>query len=145
MKDKLNLIPVRVGWKAGSYGISQHSAEADVLELKTVVKENDGAEKELKIRFPSFAEVRFYNFNFGEHHYNGFVIQGPSGEFMEDTFDWSGFAPSANPGFYEVNKSAWFQERDMYVSLAAKGYKHYILVGADSYVEVLATGDVEYI
>lgn len=144
MKDKLNLIPVRVGWKAGAYGISTNTAEADVLELKTVVKENDGTEKELKIRFPQFAEVRFYNFNFGEHHYNGFVIQGPSGEYMEDTFDWSGFAPSANPNFYEVANSAWFQEREKYVPLAAKGYRHYLLVGNDSYVEVLAAGEIAY-
>ncbi len=107
--------------------------------------------KKLSISFPSFAEVRFFNFNFGEHHYNEYEIKGPDGNFLEDTFDWQqlnhifqekGSCP--NPYFYEVLNTAWFEEKEIYKPLAAKKFKHFLLVGYDSYLEILAVDDVQY-
>jgi hypothetical protein len=75
------------------------------------------------------------------------MIQSPEGTFLEDTADWSPYASlfkekgiCPNPYFYEVQNTGWFNEKEVYQPLAKKGFKHYLLVGYDSYVEVLAKG-----
>ena len=150
MQEKRKLVPVQVNWKAGAYGINIEGSEAEALTVNTIVTLADDSEKKLTITFESFAECRFFNFNFGEHNYNEFLIQSPEGAFLEDTADWAPYASlfkekgvCANPYFYEVENTGWFNEKEVYQPLAKKGFKHYLLVGYDSYVEVLAMG-VEY-
>ncbi|WP_143310267.1 hypothetical protein [Chitinophaga vietnamensis] len=150
-KEKIRLLPLEVAWKAGAYGISIDGSEADKLTITTIINLAIGDPKELRIEFSSFAEVRFFNFNFGEYNYGAYLVNAPTGEFVEDTYDWqsldahfkeSNICP--NPYFYEVQNSAWFEEREIYQALLKKNFKHFILVGYDSYVEVLARDDIQY-
>ncbi len=151
MKEKRKLVPMQVKWKAGDYGINIEGSEQATLTVNTIVTLSDDSEKKLTISFESFAECRFFNFNFGEHNYNEYLIQSPYGTFLEDTADWSsyvilfqgeGLCP--NPYFYEVQNTNWFNEKEVYQPLAKRGFKHFLLVGYDSYLEVLAKDDVKY-
>lgn len=148
IKDKMKLLPVNVGWRLGAYGIGFEAAESDVLTVKSIATFQPRERQQVAISFPSIAECRFYNFNFGEHHYNEFLIRAPSGEFVTDTYDWKehdlfwkekGVCP--NPYFYEVENTGWFDEREIYGDLRKQGFRHFLLVGYDSYLEVLAKGD----
>lgn len=145
ISDKMKLVPVSVKWKAGAYGISITTQEADALQVETIVRNNDGVEERIAIRFATFAACRFFNFNFEEQHYDAFLIKAPSGVFVADTYDWKNEEPfyretgiCPNSGFYEVENTGWFEERSIYTKLKEKGFKHYILLGYDSYLEILA-------
>ena len=151
MQEKRKLVPVQVNWKAGAYGINIEGSEGEALTVNTIVTLADDSEKRLTITFESFAEIRFFNFNFGEHNYNEFLIRSPEGTFLEDTADWAPYALyfrekgiCPNPYFYEVQNTGWFNEKEVYQPLVKRGFKHFVLVGYDSYVEVLATAEVGY-
>jgi hypothetical protein len=151
MQEKRKLAPVKVNWKAGAYGINIAGSEGEALTVNTIVTLADDSEKRLTITFGSFAEIRFFHFNFGEHNYNEFLIQSPEGTFLEDTADWDPYALyfrekgiCPNPYFYEVQNTGWFNEKEVYQPLTKKGFKHFLLVGYDSYVEVLAKEGVGY-
>jgi hypothetical protein len=150
MQEKRKLVPVQVNWKAGTYGIYIDGSEQSTLIANTIVTLADGSQKKLAITFEPFAEFRYYNFNFWESNYNEFLVQSPDGVFLEDTADWepykhlfpeTGICP--DPYFYEVQNTDWFNEKG-YQRLINKGFKHFLLVGYDSYLEVLAKDDVKY-
>jgi hypothetical protein len=151
MQEKRKLVPMQVNWKAGAYGINIEGSEQATLTVNTIVTLADDSEKKLTISFESFAACRFFNFNFGEHNYNEFLVQSPEGEFVEDTADWGPYLPlfrekgiCPNPYFYEVQNTDWFNEKEVFQPLAKRGFKHFLLVGYDSYLEVLAKDDVKY-
>jgi|GEM_PF-6774614 hypothetical protein len=151
MKEKLRLIPLQVNWKAGRYGIHIEGQEAATLRVSTMVTLSDDSKKRLTIQFESFAACRFLNFNFGDQHYNEYLIRSPDNMFLEDTADWEpychlfrekGICP--NPYFYIVENTSWFREKQVYQRLPKRGFKHFLLVGYDSYLEVLAKDDLKY-
>jgi hypothetical protein len=152
MQEKRKLVPMQVNWKAGAYGIYTEASEQSALVANTIVRLQDGSEKKLILTFESFAECRYFNFNFGESNYNEYLVQSPDGAFLEDTADWTPYGPSfrengvcINPYFYEVQNTDWFNEKKhVYLPLAKKGFKHFLLVGYDSYLEVLANDSIKY-
>jgi len=151
MQEKRKLVPMQVNWKAGAYGINIEGSEQAMLTVNTIVTLFDDSEKKLTISFESFAAIRFFNFNFGEHNYNEYLIQSPEGIFLEDTADWEPYLPlfhekgiCPNPYFYEVQNTDWFNEKEVFQPLAKRGFKHFLLVGYDSYLEVLAKDNVKY-
>jgi hypothetical protein len=150
MQEKHKLAPVKVNWKAGAYELYIHGSEQSTLIATTIVKLPDGSNKRLRIIFESFAEFRFFNYNYGESNYKEYLIQAPDGIFLEDTADWDPYGPSfrgdgvcINPYFYEVQNTEWFNEK-WYQKLTKQNFKHYLLVGYDSYLEVLAKDSIKY-
>ncbi|HVI43357.1 MAG TPA: hypothetical protein VM802_00740 [Chitinophaga sp.] len=147
MNYKIKLVPIKVSWQAGRNSIVIEGVEGNTVSVHTTVKLSDDSYKKIKIDFPLFAECRFLNFNFGEHNYDNFLIRDPSDRYVKDTYDWkewdSIFAETGvcpNPYFYEVENTTWINNKDFYSDLFAKGFKHFILVGYDSYLEILANG-----
>ena len=79
-----------------------------------------------------------------------YLVQAPDGEFLIDTADWDPYKHlfeetgiSPNPGFYEVQNTEWFNDK-WYQKLTKQNFKHYLLVGYDSYLEVLAKASIKY-
>lgn len=151
MQEKRKLVPVKVNWRAGRYGIYIDGSEQSTLIAKTIVVLSDGSEKNLKIHFDPFAECRYFNDNFWESNYNENLIKSPEGIFLDDNAgDWypyrdvfkeTGICP--NPYFYEVENTNWFSEK-WYQKLLKQNYKHFLLTGYDSYLEVLAKDSIKY-
>jgi hypothetical protein len=150
MQEKRKLVPVKVNWKAGAYEIYINGSEQSTLIATTIVALSDGSNKRLKIIFELFAECRYFNYNFWESNYNESLIQAPDGEFRIDTADWepyshlfkeTGICP--NPYFYEIQNTNWFNEK-WYQKLTKQNYKHFLLTGYDSYLELLAKDSVKY-
>jgi hypothetical protein len=151
--EKLILVPVKVEWQAGRYGIRIEAVEQDVLNISIVVTFLNGDDKEIVITFKSFAEIKYVNLNFGESRYNDFIIKSPSGELVDNQFDWDKIKTSGileknktcyNPYFYSVENTLWWSEKEEYVKLKAKGFEHFILVGYDSYIEIFGKNDFEW-
>lgn len=154
MKKKLKLIPVPVEWQAGKFGIGVESFEEDVLNIIIITTFFGGEDKKIKITFSSFAEFRFINLNFAEHNYNDYLIRTPNGEFVDDTFDWYQIKQSDywevnkqcyDSFFYIVENSQWYYEKEAYHLLMEKEFEHFIIVGYDSYVEILAEKHFKWI
>ena len=150
MQEKLKLVPIKANWEARHYEISIEGSAQSPLIATTIVQMSDGSEKRLRIHFELFAECRYFNYNFGESNYNEYLIQSPDGMFLTDTADWepyrylfkeTGICP--NPYFYEVQNTEWFNKK-WYLKLVNKDWKHFLLVGYDCHLEVLAKDSVKY-
>lgn len=151
MQEKRKLVPVKVNWEAGRYEIFINGSAQSTLIATTIVKLSDGSNKRLKIIFEPFAECRYFNDDFWESNYNENLIKSPEGIFLEDNaaawypyrdvFKETGISPDSS--FYEVLNTNWLNER-WYKRLDNKSYKHFLLVGYDSYLEVLAKDSVKY-
>lgn len=153
MKEKLKLVPVPVEWQAGRFGIKVESIEEDEVDLSIITTFLGGEDKLIRIKFKLFAEFKCINLNFAEHNYNEYLIKTPSGEFVNDTYDWHNIKQSDywiknrlcyDPFFYTVENTQWFQEKEPYLNLQERGFEHFILVGYDSYIELLAQKDFEW-
>ncbi|OQP45128.1 hypothetical protein A4H97_32840 [Niastella yeongjuensis] len=150
MQEKRKLVPVAVNWEAGAYEIFIEGSAQSTLIASTVVKLPDDSIKRVRIIFEPFAESRYFNYNFEESNYKDYLIQAPDGTFLEDTDDWDAYGPAfrkdgvcINPYFYEVQNTEWFKEK-WYQELTRKNFKHYLLVGYDSHLEVLAKDSIQY-
>jgi hypothetical protein len=151
MQEKRKLVPVKANWEAGRYEINIDATAQSTLIATTIVQLADGLEKSLKIIFESVAECRYFNDSYGESNYNENLILSPEGIFLEDNaaawypyrdvFKETGISPDSK--FYEVQNTNWLNER-WYQRLDNKGYKHFLLVGYDSYLEVLAKDTIKY-
>jgi hypothetical protein len=151
MNTKLKLKPIPIEWQLGKYGIFIEASEGDRLSIKTKGVNLKKEIIDLIIEFKSFAEFRFFNFNFEEHNYGDFFVQIPSGDYVEDTFPISenyasfweeeGICPDSY--FYEIDSSIIFESKEIYGDLLKRKFRHYILVGYDSYVEILAQENFE--
>jgi hypothetical protein len=146
-EKKLILLPVKVPWAAYRYGIGIKAFEESELVVSTIVSFSDRSDVEITIRFSSFAEVKFKNLNFEEHNYAEYLIASLAGETIQDGTGhdnnklrefWLEHGICPDPGFYIVENSTWFEEKQAFSDLKSNGFKHFLITGYESYVEILA-------
>jgi hypothetical protein len=91
------------------------------------------------------------NVNFEERNYGDFLVQTPLGDYVEDTFPisekyasfWEEKGVCPDSYFYEVDASIIFEPKEFYRDLLKRKFRRYILVGYDSYAEILAEENFE--
>lgn len=80
------------------------------------------------------------------------IIKTPFGDYVEDTFEfkdekfqnyWIQNQACPDSGFYIVENSSFYDKRSIYTDLKSRNYYHYLLVGYESYIELLARNDIQ--
>ncbi|CAA0145318.1 conserved hypothetical protein [Tenacibaculum maritimum] len=151
MEDKMILKPIKTNWRNNfsELKISLEEREpliisfqADFIDRKKKNNFNEDYDtietivKQIHLIFNIYAELKFYMVDFFEFNYNKFVIQ--SGDKSNVSFlneKWIKEDIYLEPYFYEVlNSSVNFKSYD---SSGKHNLKHYLIIGYDSYVEVV--------
>lgn len=91
-----------------------------------------------KVTFETVAEIRCVSMNFFESNYtNSEVVDIKEG--MSKAAFWKAKGYCADSGFYSVvNSSLLDQKRQIYDPSDSLSLVHYVIVGYDSYVEIVA-------
>ncbi len=90
------------------------------------------------IVFDTVAELRCCSVNFFEAFYDQYEIFKMN-ESTDDFSFWeeNGYHPDS--GLYQMDNSSWLRQKvEIYDPLKKLGLKHYLVVGNDSYIEILA-------
>lgn len=141
----LTLIPEKI-----DFYISCVDLEVIYTENNTILKiegqnfenysQNTAVFSEISICFECVAEVKCVSLNFFEHHYNAYhIIHWAESE--ETILFWqkNGYHPDAK--FYEIQNSAYLQNQiSLYDPKNCLKLKHFLVIGYDSYVEIIASG-----
>jgi hypothetical protein len=148
MEDKtddikmLTLIPEKVDFQ-----ISTTDVEVVYAERKTVVKV-EGLKLEnylagdkysnIEISFARVAELKCTTLNFFESNYDEYQILNADKGSNKVEF-WEKYQYNPDSGFYQVADSEWLKSKTkLYDPQNNLNLKHFLLVGYDSYVELLA-------
>ena len=111
--------------------------EIDVLKLEDYIHREKYTS--IRISFNTVAELKCSSLNFYETFHNSYEVFYVN-EGVNDLEFWkeNGYHPDS--GFYQVDKSQWLRESiSKYDPQNNLGLKHFLIVGNDSYVELLAT------
>lgn len=124
----LSLKPERLDYRISTTEMEVRYTEQSGVNINVDVTplEESGEMKyhQMKLNFSNVAELRCITLNFYEANYNGYELIGSN----PDT------------GVYQVSDSQWLeQECDKYDPRNRLQLRHYIVVGYDSYVELLAS------
>ncbi|WP_145411291.1 hypothetical protein [Paenibacillus xylanexedens] len=94
------------------------------VDVTPLVESGEMKYHHMQLSFSNVAELRCITLNFYEANYNTYELNGTN----PDT------------GIYQVSDSQWLeQEREKYDPTHRLQLKHYIVVGYDSYAELLAS------
>jgi len=94
---------------------------------------------DINITFTTVAEVKCITLDFFEANYTNHKIFKVNEDLNKFDF-WERFGYCPDSGFYEVDHSAWLKEKKrLYDPSNTLNLKHYLIVGYDSYVEILAS------
>ncbi|MGY5954954.1 Aminopeptidase N [Kosakonia sp. BK9b] len=108
------------------------------LDVQTLADYHHDTYREIELHFRPVAELRCTTLNFFEAHHNDFLIQ-PDVENVIACWQEKHLHPQS--GFYQVMDSPLLQQKGrLYDPLQRLNLKHYLLVGYDSYIEIIATG-----
>ena len=109
----------------------------DVLRLEDCIQRKYTS---IGILFNTVAELRCSSLNFYEAFHGGYnVLNVNKGGSDLDFWKENGYHP--NSGFYQVDESEWLRESvARYDPQSRFELKHFLIIGNDSYVELLATG-----
>lgn len=146
----ITLIPEEVNFQISTTDIlvtyterNYTAIKLDVLELKDSISRENYTPVE--IRFDTVAELKCTSLNFYEAMYDQFEIfnlndGGDNWKFLEE----NGYHPDS--GLYQVDSSELLEKSKLkYDPKNSLRLKHFLIVGNDSYVELLAKGySVEY-
>jgi hypothetical protein len=145
--EKMKLKTIPIPWKLGRYGIEIiHSCESESLNIKTVGVDFREKEQRLTIRFNLVAALKFFNFNFEEHNYGEYETITALGKLFDNSGQsnelylnfWRETGNCYDSYFYTIENTKWFEEKDVFADLTKREFKHYLIEGYDSYLEVLA-------
>ena len=128
---KYNLKPVEVDFVVRTTTMSFQVSERDSLPVTIEVAISnhecqDEVIKQAVIDFPVFAKLEYAMLNFGEANYDDFEV-------VDNTVD--------NLGLYYVTNSSW--DQSSFDPLQRLNLAHFLIVGYDSYIEVLASNNFE--
>lgn len=141
----LTLIPEKI-----DFYISCVDLEVIYTENNTILKiegqnfENYGQNTDLfsqiSICFERVAEVKCVTLNFFECHYNTHrIIHWAENEETLSFWQQNGYHPDAK--FYEIQNSDYLQsKKTLYDPKNRLNLKHFLVIGYDSYVEIVASG-----
>lgn len=112
--------------------------EFDALSIENYVNREEYTA--IQVLFDTVAELKCCSLNFHETFHKGYEIFDVS-EGGSDLEFWkeNGYHPDS--GFYQVDKSDWLKESNSkYDPRGRLNLKHFLVVGNDSYIELLAKG-----
>ena len=108
------------------------------VDVQTIADYDAQCYREVDIHFECVAEIRCVTLNFFEVNHEGYSVLGLGDQPLQ-TWRETGVHP--DPCFYQIMDSALLYERKaLYDPSGTLGLKHYLLVGYDSHVEVIAKG-----
>lgn len=142
VNNMMILIPEKVSFQISSTDLEVVYRERDSLKVKLSIQDLDGVinrkYKELVFIFKHVADVRCVSLNFFEFNYDDFSIEGEVSNLI-DSWSESGYNP--DPYFYQVSNSHLLKDRSkLYDPSNSYNLKHYLIVGNDSYIEIVASG-----
>ena len=123
----IRLAPVDVRWKHGRTQLAVRAEENDGVTVGFMANavgaegKVESIEQYVELVFRDVAQVRYTMAYFYEQHTYG--------------IEPSKTAPHPSPGFYTVVGSTW--QRDLAIE-DTEGCKHYLVTGANAYIEILA-------
>ncbi len=146
MSEKIKLRAIPIPWRLGRYGIGIETFESKSLAVKTVGVDFSEKEHALIIRFDSIAALQFFNFNFEEQHYGDYETMTAHGELFDNLGQsdksyinyWRETGICYDSYFYIVENTKWFTDKDGLSDLEKRGFRHFLIEGYGSYLEVLA-------
>jgi len=139
------LIPEEINFKISTTDVKVEYMERsgvqvllDVLTLKYLkTKEQYHS---ARIQFDLVAELRCVSMNYQESHHGDYKVFNMDESLKEHEF-WTTHGYPPHPGFYQVDDSKWLSDSvEKYDPRKRLNLKHYLIVGYDSYIELLATG-----
>lgn len=118
------LVPEKVDFTIATTDVEVVYTERNGVRLSVEVQIAEGVYKKVDFLFTTVAQVKCTTLNFFEHHYNEFTIEGTS-----DTL------------FYQITNSPELRAKaPLFDPTGSLALKHYLLIGYDSYIEIIASG-----
>ncbi|WP_323862766.1 hypothetical protein [Xenorhabdus szentirmaii] len=138
----MKLIPEKVDFRISTTDLETVYTESGGMKLRIDAQKREDIENnhycEIVINFVSVAELRCTTVNFWEFHYSDFIIENVAGN--DGMAFWRKNNYSADPHFYELANSKILEERGKrYDPRNGLNLKHYLIIGYDSYIEVVAS------
>ncbi|WP_109077559.1 hypothetical protein [Aggregatibacter kilianii] len=139
----IKLVPEKVDFLVSTTDLKVIYTESNGVKLYVDVQTYDDFEvnnyRKLEVHFSVVAEVKCTTLNFFENHYNDFQIENFNERVREIDF-WKENKYHPDPLFYQVADSGVLNKKGKIFDPNNKlGLKHYLIIGYDSYVEVIAS------
>lgn len=139
----LTLIPEEVNFQISTTDVETVYTEREsVIKLEGLKLENyiEGNKySNIKITFTRVAELRCITLNFFEFNYNKYQIFNIEEGLNKFEF-WEKYNFNPESGFYQVDASEWLIEKiKLYDPKNDLKLKHFLIIGYDSYIELLAS------
>lgn len=144
----MQLTPEKVDFRILTTDLEVVYTESNGVKLRLDAQRIDDVKsevyREVELTFLVVAELRCITLNFFNNHYDSFEIKG--GINNEMAF-WSENGYHPNPQFYQVENSDILEnKRKLFDPNDRLSLKHYLIIGYDSYVEIIASKyDVRYL
>lgn len=142
------LVSEEVDFRISTTDLEAVYTESNGVKIRVDVQKIDdfknGVYREVELNFLIVAELRCITLNFFDSNFGGFELQNEVGDEI-DFWECGGIDP--NPRFYQVKNSDILNAKaNIYDPKGRFNLKHYLVVGYDSYVEIIASKYViEYI
>jgi hypothetical protein len=138
---KMQLTPEKVGFRISTTDLEAVYTESSGVKLRLDAQRIDDVKsevyREVELTFLVVAELRFITLNFFDNHYDSFEIKGDIDNEMV-FWEKNGYHP--NPQFYQVvNSDILENKRKLFDPNGRLDLKHYLVIGYDSYIEVIAS------
>ncbi|MCY1660179.1 hypothetical protein [Chryseobacterium sp. SL1] len=139
----ITLIPEKIDFQISTTDVELIYTETKSkinIEGQTLEQYLDGKfYSELKITFEKVAEVKCTTLNFYEFNYNNYEIFNIN-EDLEKVEFWRKNNYNPDSGFYQIDNSEWLKTKsNIYDPKNRLNLKHFLIVGYDSYIELLAS------
>lgn len=138
---KMQLTPEKVGFRISTTDLEAVYTESSGVTLRLDAQRIDDVKsevyREVELTFLVVAELRCITLNFFDNHYDSFEIKGDIDNEMV-FWEKNGYHP--NPQFYQVvNSDILENKRKLFGPNGRLDLKHYLVIGYDSYIEVIAS------
>lgn len=136
------LVPEEVDFKISTTELEATYTESDGVRIQlTAQKIMDIKNRNyrlLELRFDTVAEMKCISLNFFETHWDSITIE-PKVENWFSFWEARGFNPEPNI-YQRLDADLLTEEKRKYDSRDRLNLKHYLIIGNDSYIEVVASG-----
>ncbi len=138
----LKLIPEKVDFRISTTDLLASYTESKGvtirLDVQTIQDQQQDRYSELELVFDTVAELRCVTVNFFE--YIEHEIRQPVGSDQVLSF-WQQHGYHPDSGLYEVDASEQLlYKQSLFDPRGRLGLKHYVIIGYDSYIEIIAAG-----
>ncbi len=145
---EMQLVPEKVEFRISTTDLEAVYTESSGVKLRLDAQRIDDVKseeyREIEITFLVVAELRCITLNFFDSHYDSFEIKG---DIDNEMVFWENNGYHPNPQFYQVvNSDILENKRKLFDPNDRLDLKHYLIIGNDSYLEVIASSyDARYL